>query len=312
MLAGCTRRKPSSPIRVQASQFVYTAPLYLALEAGYFRQEGLPVEIEESDGSRTSIPLLAGGKSDVAFASPSPQLVNALGRGARIRVVAGRMKYSQACGDGRSVYGSRKAFPGGFTDFRQLKGKSVAVEARVNIQAYAFHVALKSAGLTREDVRIVKLEDRMAAAMLAAGKIDVSFVANTPIQMTSFLQNVVKGPSFASILPGFTYGYVVFGRRLLDEAPDDGTRFLRAFLRGSREYVAGRNPKFLLDLAKKGGMDEQLVLNHCRNDISLDGAIPEREIQAFIDWGVAEGHITSPVRAEDVIDKRFLREVKSV
>lgn len=308
-LAGCAAKKPSAPVRVQAGQYVQAAPLHLAVEAGFFKDEGLAVEIEESEGARTSIPLLAGGQADVAFSSPSPQLINALGRGARIRVAAGRLHYSPECGDARRVYGSRKAFPDGFTDFAQMKGKRVAVEARINIQAYAFHLALKKGGLTRDDVTIVREEDREAAVMLATGSVDVSFVANTVIQLASVLKDVVEGPTFYSIIPNFRYGYVVFGKRLLDDAPEDGTRFLRAYLRGCREFLAGRTPKYLTELAEKEVLNKDAVLKHCRSDTTVDGSIDDSEVQAFIDWGVAEGHISSPVAAKDVIDRRFLEEI---
>lgn len=311
MTAGCLRAFPQAqPIRVLSSPYLGSAPLYLAQEQGYFRQEGLDVQIQEGEGSRTTIPLLAGGKADVAFGTLAPQVFNAINRGARIRMVAARSKFTGACPEQRRVYGSRQAFPGGFNDLRQMKGKRVAFDVRLSIATYAMSKALAMTGLTKDDFTIVQLEDREAAAMLAAGKIDVCFGASSTIQNSAVLDRVVAGPSFSVLLPDFAHGHILYGRRLLDGPPAEGAKFLRALLRASRDYVAGKDPEWLKQFARENGYDEQKLKNRCRAEVDADGTIDEKDMAAYIDWALREKLVTAPVKVSDCVDYRFLKEAK--
>jgi NitT/TauT family transport system substrate-binding protein len=288
-----------------------SAPIYLAQEAGYFQREGLNVQVEVGGGSSVSIPLLAGGKADVSMGSLTPQLFNAMARGGRLRIVAARARYARGCPDENRIYGSRQAFPNGFTDVRQIKGKRVAVSSRIGMTNFAFHKALQYAKLRPADFTQVTMEGREAAALLTAGKVDVSFGGNELFLNSAIGDRVVHGPRFSVFLPDMVHAYLFFGKRLLEEAPDDGVRFLRAALHGQRDYAAGANARFLTDYAKKNGLDEAHVHSRCRAEICEDGEIRDDEIQQFIDWAVGEGHITAPMRATDSGDRRFLKAAKN-
>jgi len=309
-LRASAQTKSSEPIRVLASPYIGSAPLYLAEESGYFRSEGLNVQILPSEGVRATIPLLAGGKVDAAFGALSPPIFNAIARGARVRMVAARSKFTGACPDQRRLYGSRHAFPNGFRDLRQMKGKRIALDDRLSIITYGFSKVLDMTGMKRDDFTLVRLEDQEAAAMLVAGRVDVCFGAATAIRMTAAADRVVPGPSFTVFLPNFAHGHLLYGKRLLDAPPADGTKFLRAMLRASRDYVSGKDPAWIQQFAREQGYDEQRLKERCRQEIDVDGNMNQQEIQEYIDWGVREKLIPTPVKAADCLEFAFLRSLK--
>ena len=96
-IAACRKAAAPVPVHVVAMPYLYMASLYLADELGHFAKEGLHVDIEQMEGSTVTIPVLAGGKADAAFFGIHPALINAVARGARIRIVAGRQFYSTDC-----------------------------------------------------------------------------------------------------------------------------------------------------------------------------------------------------------------------
>jgi len=308
-LTACRRRRDPATVRVLAMPYPYMAPLYLASEQGYFTQEGLHVQVDSNTASNTAIPLLAGGQADAAY-SISPALVNAITRGARVRIVAGRQFNAPECADARRLLGARAAFPRGFTEFRQLKGKRVGISNFSSPIAFGMDACLSAGGLTRDDIRIVLIKDNEATAMLTSGSLDVLVSTSEEMHLTRLRNRVVLGPALTDAYPGYMYSYVGFGRRFLDEDPESGVRFLRAFLRGARDFTEGKTPQFLMDLIRRNGLEPDTPNRLCRKGTAVDGRIPEADIQRFLDWCMLRKHVPRPVRAADLIDTRFLERMR--
>lgn len=305
-LAACTRRRERTSARVLAMPYIFMSPLFLAHEQNYFADEGLDVEVLTNTASMTAIPLLAGGEADAAFYSINPSFLNAVARGARVRIVAGRQYNAPECASERRLIGSRTAFPDGFTDFRQLKGKRIAMTRLASPTAFNMDACLAKGGLTRDDIKIVVMEDNLAAAGLKADTVDVLVSTSEEIHLSHLRDHIVLGPSVVDAIPGYVYSYIVFGRRFLDGDVAVGGRFLRAYLRGASDFVAGKNPQFLLDFIRSNGLDPDTPDRLCRQTTALDGRVPLEDIQRFADWAVLRELCQGPVKAEDLVDLRFI------
>jgi len=146
----CRRRPAPGVLRVSAHPFYSMSGLYLANELGYFEDLGLKVEIETIASSTQAIPLLAGGKLDVVFSAHSASLVNAIARGSRLAIVAGREIAAPGCSDNSVFYGRRSVFPSGLKDVRLLKGKRVGADTSVSIGAFSFDTILAGGGLKKK------------------------------------------------------------------------------------------------------------------------------------------------------------------
>jgi NitT/TauT family transport system substrate-binding protein len=287
------------------------ASLYLADESGYFGGEGMRIEIRELDRSQIALPLLAGGQADAAFFGISAPLINAVVRGARVRIVAGRHVYSPECIEGRRLYGSRQAFPNGFTDLQQMRGKKASLgRSSSGLSAFIWAQCLVAAGLTDKDVSLLNTNDKEASAtLLATGKIDVLLPAQElDIGLTSLRDRIVPGPPVSAFLPNFVYAYIIFGKRFLDAPPAEGARFLKAYFRGSRDFLAGKTPKFVDRIVEKDGLDAKTVHEMCRNGLLVDGQIQLGDLQRFIDWSAGQQLAPTGVTAEQLVDRRFLSE----
>jgi ABC-type nitrate/sulfonate/bicarbonate transport system substrate-binding protein len=306
----CSRRQSaSSTVRVVAMPYFNMASLYLADESGYFAGQGLRIDIQEIDRSQVAMPLLAGGKADAAFFGINPTLINAVHRGARVRIAAGRYVYTQDCPAGRRFWGSQKAFPNGFNDLRQMKGKKACL-GRMSIGStgpFIWEQCLAAAGLTSRDVELLDLNDfQAAAALLATGKVDVLLPTQEhDIGLTPLYNRIVPGPAISLFLPNFMYSYITFGKRFLDDSPDEGKRFLKAYFQGARDFLAGKSPKFLDRIEKQDGLDPGRLRAQCRDGIVLDGHIQLADLQRFIDWLSGKKLLLSPPRAEQLVDTRF-------
>jgi ABC-type nitrate/sulfonate/bicarbonate transport system substrate-binding protein len=136
--------------------------------------------------------------------------------------------------------------------------------------------------------------------------VDVLVSTSEEIHLSHLRDHIVLGPSVVDAIPGYVYSYIVFGRRFLDGDVEVGGRFLRAYLRGARDFVAGKNPQFLLDFIRSNGLDPDTPDRLCRQTTALDGRVPLEDIQRFADWAVLRELCPGPVKAEDLVDMRFI------
>ncbi len=308
-LAGCSSRagrEVERRVRVSVYPSLSACPFHLALEQGYFRKAGFRVVVEQLGDPTRFLPLLARGQLDVSFGALSPALINAVLKGARIRIVAGRQRAVAGCNDGAVLYADRRAFPGGLKDLRQLKGKRVGVTGRTNVTGFALDVILSRVGLSAADIELKSLSHPEAAAAFLGGKLDAIAATYLDRDLEGLSPNVIRSIGLADVLPNHQYAYVVYGVSMLDADPDAGARFLGAYLRGVREFVAGKTPRFLEEYAKSNRLDPQRSREACRAYQSIDGEIDVNSMQLCIDWCVRNGYCPVPAAPEALIDRRFL------
>ncbi len=293
-------------LRVAASPFVVSAPFYVAYEDGYFQQEGLDIELMKEMPSLQSIPLLAAGRQDVGFVGLTAGFLNAVARGARVRLVAAREIVSAGCPLAGMIYVRAKDFPNGVEDMRQLRHHKVSVTTTTATPMFGLDKLLEHAGMSRSDIQIPLLSANERVPGLRSGSVDAIVV--TSLDLTPMLERwqIARGPGLAEVLPGFQLAFIAFGARLLDGDVRKGAAFLRAYLKGLRDFVAGKTPRFLDEYAKSNDWDPQLVRAGCRDTYQNDGTIDTKGMQAFIDWAASHGDIPQSMTAGSVIDTRFL------
>lgn len=305
-LTGCARRNGLHTLRVSANPHFTMSGLYLAQELGYFSDLGLRVELRQIAKSSQAIALAAGGELDVVFTSASAAMVNAIARGARLRIVAGREMTVPDCSDISTLYGIREVFPDGLQDIRLLKGKRVAANFDASLAGFSVDALLATAGYTAQDLSILKMAPSESVAALLAGHIDAAFITDFAKRYLQVADRIVRGIALSDVMPNHQVSFILFGSTLLDGDPDMGTRFLSAYLRGAREYLGGRFPKYHDELARTNGIDPAIARKACRNTFASDGRIDFPSLDRFIHWAITKGYCAVPARAEQLVDTRFL------
>jgi NitT/TauT family transport system substrate-binding protein len=283
---------------------------YLAHELGYFVEAGLEVEIQQVRFSAEMAVLLAGGELDVSFLAINPSFINAVAKGAKLKIVGGREIASPTCGTVGTVYGHRRSFPQGLADLRWLKGKRIAIVKKASIQEFFLDTLLESVGMSSDDVQVVELRRSEAVAALVGRKIHALLAHSFDKDPASLSSQIVRGSGFSQVLPNFQYTYLVFGQALLMTDATIGAKFFSAYLRGAKEFLEGRTPRFMEEYARSNGLDPKNTREACRNTFTPDGTINLEDLQKFIDWTVRRGYCPEPVKAAQLVDTRFLAEVR--
>lgn len=310
-LAGCSRAPEDTPLReisIALSEHLTVSAMHLAEELGYLAQAGFRMTVVRLSAIQ-AVPLLAGGKLDVILGGVPSPLINAVLRGMTIRVVAGREYVNPNCGDGYTLYAHRGAFGNGPVEPARLKGKRFSVRSR-GITEFILDTFLKAHGMTTDDVERVDLSLNESIAALAGNRIDAMFdpeFSRSPLAVSA---DIVKVWRFADVHPFHQYSFVVFGDSMLKEGLAPGARFLAAYLKAAAEFQQGRTPQFMRDFASTHNLDVEATVSACRDTFPADGRIDAASLQRTLDWHASKGYATGLLKAESMMDKRFLDEAQ--
>jgi NitT/TauT family transport system substrate-binding protein len=265
----------------------------------------LEIELVPLTRSNDAIPVLAKGDIDVALYAISPPLLNAIAKGVRIRLVAARDRALPDCGDTGSIYARQ-----GITTVAGLKGKKVANGHPAGIVEFSLDSALKGAGLKPSDVEIISLRPAEAAAAMFRGEIDAMVGPELGNLAALKRPGITCISTLGRARPGFQFGYVSYGRQLIDAPVELGSGFLRAFFRGVKEFAAGATPRYMAEYAERSGLDLKTVQASCRLHTVPDGRVDVGSLETFAKWAYEKGYCEQEIKASSMVDDRFLRAVK--
>jgi len=138
IFAGC---QDKNTIRInEVTHSVFYAPLYIALEKGYFKDEGLKIEITNGGGSNVSMNALIAGSAEVILAGPETACYVNAGGAQETPVIFGQLTKK----DGSFLIG-RNAEPN--FKLTDLVNKEVITGRPGGMPAMTFEYILKEAGL---------------------------------------------------------------------------------------------------------------------------------------------------------------------
>ncbi len=200
---------------------VQFAPYYVAVERGYFKQEGIEVEFDykfETDG----VKLVAAGELPFAVVS-GEQVVLARAQGLPVKYIA--QWYHQFPVAVIALASSGISTP------QDLKGKRVGLPGFFGATYVGWRAFLKANGLSESDVTVVEIGFTQVAA-LQQGSVDavVGYTVNEPIVLAENGYPVVVFKVAEQV--DMVANGVLTSDRIAKDNPDLARRFVRALLRG--------------------------------------------------------------------------------
>jgi NitT/TauT family transport system substrate-binding protein len=202
-------------------------PIMLAIDKGYFKDQGLDVTLQNIGSSGDRAAALTAGS--VAFSN--------LGRIAAINEMArgNQSFYFFANVDDSPGNEGCWARPG-FASFKELRGKKVAANTSAQI---TMNGLLENVGMTEKDVAFVNLPAPEMAGALGKGDVDAACV------WEPLLSNVKKAvpdgkllgldsdtPNFKKFGTMASPDIVIISRKLVDEYPEQAKKLTLAMFKG--------------------------------------------------------------------------------
>jgi NitT/TauT family transport system substrate-binding protein len=176
-LSAVTTRADAQTVRVGIVNSNTDVPFYIADAKGYFKDEGLSVELLPFDAGAKMIAFLGTGDLDVGGGAPSVALYNAAAQGVQIRIIADKAHHAAGLGHAALMVRKDLIDGGKFTSLKDLKGRKVAVTGVGSGDESVVNEALKRGGLKWGDATIVYLGFPQHPPAFQNGAIDASITS---------------------------------------------------------------------------------------------------------------------------------------
>ena len=277
--------------------------IYTALHRGFFKDEGIDLEIVFMPANLASAAVLNG---DLDYNGAVTGTIGAAVRGQPMKVllftVAKPLLFLMSKKD--------------IKDIKQLKGKKIAGSSPGGSATLLANQALKQIGLEPgKDVSVLQMSGNAASryAVLESGIVDASLLSvpeNIIAQEKGyhellFLGDVVEFPQ---------NGFGTSEKRIR-ENPDEVYRMVRATLRGLQFVWDKNNQEAVTNILMKQWKvnDRKMAAEMARQVnrvLTKDAYVKPESVQVLIDLARDSAKVTKPVSVADVVDYTFLDKAR--
>lgn len=312
--APATEAQPE-PITVTVGMMppsVSNAGIYIAEELGYFKEEGITLELKSfPSGDAQAVPL-ASGDLMVGTGGPNAGLYNSAARGIATKIVADKGHSAAGFDWLQFVAPTDLVNSGQVTSIKDLTGRKIAVGGKGASGEVATVRNLEAVGIDAKDVELTVIPFPQMAAAIANKSIDTALVSE------SFLSNITGNGtgliigSSIDAYPNQQIATIFYSEKFIQDHPDVARRWMLAYVKGLRGYNdafrKGINKQQIVDILIKHKAASSAEFLDRMNKVGLhpDGAINMESIQYDIDFYVRYGYVATAPKVEDVVDLSFV------
>jgi len=304
---------PPTRIRVVHVPVLIFAPLYVAIEKGYFAREGLEVELIGTPGGVSSFAVLASGRAEVVVGGLGAALFNAAARGLDFKVVG--PVHMEKPPVSTPLVASKAAYDGGtIRKVADLRGKKVSVNVLGSATEFWLQAALFKGGLTMDDVEVVAVNFPEVPAALASGAIAAGLLGEPLATLAQDRGQIVRLSD--DFINGVQVTALYYSGEFMRRSPQQAVGFMTAWLRASR-YLYGdgyRRPDVARIVEKYTGVPAAVVRRASPPFHEPDGKMNFNDFKRLQDFFRKRGSLTyeKPLAPEAYIDTTYVRRALAV
>jgi NitT/TauT family transport system substrate-binding protein len=293
--------------------------LFVAQAHGYFQAEGIDANLTPLDSAVKMMPLLGSGDLDVGGGATSAALYNAAERKIDVRVVASRARTAPGYLYQGMVIRKDLVDSGRYKGFADLKGMKFGFASPGSTPASSLNEALKKVGLDIKAIELTYLNFPSQVLGLQNKAIDGT------IMVEPYLGQVVASGAAAMVGPTEDYypsaevSVLLYGDKFIKERPDVARRFMRAFLKGARDFKdAVANGRWKTDgsaddviriFAKSVNMPEATIRAMSPQFADPDGAVNVKSLATDLAYFKFAGDVPSQtITADMIVDLSFAKK----
>lgn len=297
------------------------APYFIADARGYFRDEGLSVEILPFPSGAKMISSLSTGDLDVSGGAVSAGLYNANEREIAIKIVADKARNGPGYGFQSLIVRKDLIDSGAVKTLADLKGKKVAIPAIGSAgEQSTLNQACLKAGIKFEDVERVYISTPDMFAAMSNKAIDATIVAEPIVSLAKQRGVAERLMTVDQFYPDQQAAVTTFGAPFLKKR-ELAEAFMRGYLRGVHDYndslkdgrIAGRAADEVIGIiAKYSGFKDVAILKTVTPAACHPDGLPNEEgLQKDLTFIQGLGLVDKKLTVAQVVDLSFLKAAQA-
>ncbi|GGG26058.1 ABC transporter substrate-binding protein [Paenibacillus abyssi] len=292
-----------------------SAPLFIAIEKGFFEEEGIEANVEWFEAAQPIAVATASGSVDVGATGITASLYNMVAEGQKLYIVADKGREQEGYSSSALMVHTDSPI----TTIEELKGKKIGITQTGSTFHYMAGRLLEKHGLSLSDVELVPL-----------GKINAMMETLSSKQVDAVLLNepnitaVVKegyGKVIAQVGDEIEYqtSGIFFSQKIVDNH-DAAVRFMKAYAKASRYYYDAVLVKENGELVPGENYDDVIAIiakytDQPEENIKLgmpymdrDGKLLAEDIKTQIDWYLANKMVEKELDPATIVNTDILDE----
>jgi NitT/TauT family transport system substrate-binding protein len=304
-ITGCNQNPPKQveKIVIGAETVAHASPVWIAEKKGYFKEEGLNVEIREFESGRTALRTMLNGKDiDIVTAAQTPVVSNSFNR--NDYSIIGNMVYSDT--DVKMLARQDRKI----NEPADLKGKTVGVTGGSSGHFFlSLFLAYHQLRIT--DVKTIDIEATRLPQALIDGQVDAIATWEPHIYKArrALADKAVLLHSEGIYREDF---YLVARKDFIKKHPEALVRFLKAIEKGE-EFLL-KNKEEAMDIVGQRLKTDRKVLNATWGDFQFKLFLDQPILVSLEDearWAI-RSKLTDATRVPNYLDYIYTDALKAV
>ena len=297
--------KNKEEVTIGYSALRISLPVFVAVENGYFEEEGLNVKLERFDTAQPLMQALVAGTIDVGGYTALPITYNSMIRGNK------KLYFITSMIEDQNHPISYFLIPSNYTseiNVSDMEGKRIGVLPTIAYQKW-LEVILKENGVNIENVEIVPINPSLQPSAIQSGQIDALFT-NDPAATTAIKTGVAKKISEESLVPKYLGEPFIFGSFNIEKGYADSNPEKTKKIILSLDKAIGfvnSNPEESKKIMEKYVHDSQKPFVEFYPDAFYLNSTESREsdFQKIAEQYLEIGIIESPLNLKDLIASEY-------
>jgi NitT/TauT family transport system substrate-binding protein len=315
LLLSVTTSVHAEAVKVGISKLLSYPAVPIAIERGYFKEQGIDAEMVFFDSAQPIAVGVASGGVDFGVSGLSAGFYTLAGQG-QLRLLA------SSAGEQPGFYNltflaSNKAYDAGLKSVKDLAGHDVAITQLGTSLHYSIGLAAEKFGFPLSAVTIKPLQSNSnVISALTGGTVAVGVMPGTPTLGVVEKGEIKRLGWVGDLTPGWTGSALFTSTKNANDRGDLVKRFLVAYRKGTHDFYeafAGPDgkrkdgpttPAIIAILAKFTDTSPDSI-DKATPYIDDQGRVDNADIAKQIAWYKAQNLLRGEIKADELIDSRY-------
>ncbi|SRR5581483_8400834 len=303
---------PPVTVRVGVVGSASDAGVFIAQEKGYFREQGLDIDLNQFQALQQQVPLLGSGQLDVGGGGLNAGLFNAVAQDVPLRIVADKGSLHPGFRWQGFVVRKDLVDSGTFGGCPSFKGMRVANAADGNNAQIQLERLLQECGLGLADIELIVMGYPDMLTAFKNGAIDASHMLEPNITRLASDGLAILYKSSDEVYPDEQAAVLLYGPQFIADQRPAAQRFMLAYVKALRDYweafTRGTGRTEVIDiLARTTSLKDPALIDRIGpTGLNPDGYVSLPTLAQDVDWWVAHGYVKTRVDVTQVVDHSFV------